>query len=703
MTATPINNDLMDLFNQVTLITQGDLGYFSAAGIGDLRRYFRRARSASRHGQAGISLFNLLDELVIRRTRKHIREAYPEAMINGQKVKFPRRVLGTIEYDLESTYRGIYGEIVSAVEGLHLSPYNLATYRKKREEVDDLELGRGQALVGIFKCRYLKRFESSVAAFRISIHRALMFIKTFAEYLEDGKLLNSADFRKALRYLEQQDDEDDAIPTSRAQEIDENEELQALVEEMGTVDLNDYDRRRLHRDVQDDIDALTEIARLVRPITADEDAKLQRLKELLATDLKGKKVLVFSYFRDTARYVHRHLAEDLDWQKTADDPSLHRMDSGTETRDRDRVIQRFAPVANGKPDIAGTDDEIDVLISTDVLSEGQNLQDCGVLLNYDLHWNPTRMVQRAGRCDRIGSQHDVLHIYNMFPDEGLEKLLGIVQSLQRKMLDIDAQGLMDEAVLAGQIVHPQNFNTLRRIRDEDGAVIEEEEEFAELVSNETLLRTLQNFLDAEGRRAVEGLPDGIHSGLHRPGKKGMFFYFRAEPDGCDVQHFWRYYDIESGEIIDNRYLIANLVACARDTPRVLADYDTFEIQEKLIADILESQHAQAALAAAPAKPDPLQTTVGTILRGMMNRSDIGRDRVIDAMNYLKVPMAGVQVRELREAHRQYQEDGELVALLDGVLQLRDTYGTNGKPRPNASPGPIKREDLRLICFDYVCS
>ena len=118
--------------------------------------------------------------------------------------------------------------------------------------------------------------------------------------------------------------------------------------------------------------------------------------------MKGEKVLLFSYFKDTERYVYRQLSEDLEWQDRAGNPTLHRMDSGTETRHRDRVIQRFAPHANDRPEIAGTEEEIDVLISTDVLSEGQNLQDCGCVLNYDLHWNPTRMVQRAGRCDRIG-------------------------------------------------------------------------------------------------------------------------------------------------------------------------------------------------------------------------------------------------------------------------------------------------------------
>src|SRR6202162_744773 len=138
------------------------------------------------------------------------------------------------------------------------------------------------------------------------------------------------------------------------------------------------------------------------------------------------------------------------------------MDSGADPRERSNIVKSFAPKANKATELVPEDKEIDILISTDVLSEGQNLQDCGYLLNYDLHWNPTRMVQRAGRIDRIGTEFDTLWIYNMFPDEGLERLLGLVDSLSRKIANIDRAGFLDASVL-GETVHPQDFNTLRRI------------------------------------------------------------------------------------------------------------------------------------------------------------------------------------------------------------------------------------------------
>ncbi|MPZ75077.1 MAG: helicase [Deltaproteobacteria bacterium] len=416
LTATPINNDLFDLYNQFCLITRGDRSYFASSGIGDLYRYFLKARRDSRAGDGVFALFNLLEELVIRRTRPFIRMAYPTASFRKrepdgtwaeQPVRFPDRKLKTVYYILEAAYAGIYDEVVSGIESLKLAPYNLEDYKKAGVEVDKFEAGREEALVGIFKSRYLKRFESSIEAFRISVRRALAFLKTFESYILDGRLMKSTDFHKITGFLSSEDEEDDATPSSLADEIDANEEARAFLETLGTVDAATYNLRKLHEAVQHDVEVLSDIWQRVKDIKHDKDAKLARLKDLLSKDLKGQKVLIFSYYKDTARYLYRHLGHPENPQAVAFCKKLgginvRRMDSGADAKERLRIIEGFAPKANGKTDWAGTEKEIDVLISTDVLSEGQNLQDCGYLVNYDLHWNPTRMVQRAGRIDRIG-------------------------------------------------------------------------------------------------------------------------------------------------------------------------------------------------------------------------------------------------------------------------------------------------------------
>jgi superfamily II DNA or RNA helicase len=708
LTATPINNDLFDLYNQLSLVTRGDRSYFSACGIGDLYRYFLQARRESRTGGDGLAIFNLLEEMVIRRTRPHIRQAYPNATIRGKPVTFPDRKLKTVQYDLESTYAGIYEEVVSGVESLTLAPYNLEAYKKTGVEVNEFEAGREQALVGIFKSQYLKRFESSIEAFRISVRRALAFLKTFESYILGGKLMRSSDFHKAMRYLEREDVEDDATPGSLATEMDADEEATQVLAGMEEVNTADYDLRRLHEAVENDVQILTGIWARVKDIGPAEDAKLQQLKALLAGELLGKKVLVFTYYRDTARYLYRHLgqpdsSEATEFRRSLGGATIRRIDGGYSPSERERLIQAFAPRSNNRPDLVGADNEIDVLLSTDVLSEGQNLQDCGYLVNYDLHWNPTRMVQRAGRIDRIGTEFDTLWIYNMFPEEGLERLLGLVESLSRKICDIDRAGFLDASIL-GETVHPQNFNTLRRIRDEDGKVIEEEEQFAELASSEGLLQQLRGLLDAGGQEMLEGLPDGIHSGLVREGSRGVFFYFQGRPAVGEKLHFWKYYDLKDENILDNRYVIANLIACDRDTARVVEPGmfgSVFDLQEKVIEDILKSFQEQQALESAPKSLDPIQQTVATAIQGYINHPGVDRSKAIETIRFLNQPMFAVQVRELRRVYRQFRDDRDIHGLLAALSRLRAEVGNGSARETSEMTGKLTRGDLQLICFDFL--
>jgi len=703
ITATPINNNIFDLYNQITLFTGGDRSYFAGAGIGDLYRFFLAARRDSGNQTTSINLFNLLEEVVIRRTRAFIRKCYPEAMISGTIIRWPDRKLKTFRYNLEATYGGIYDSIVDAIEGLRLAPYQLETYKKVGIERDEFEIGREEALAGIFRSRYLKRFESSIEAFRISIRRALEFIKTFESYVLDGKVLDSSSFQKAMRYLSSEDEEDDSTPTSKAAELDATEEAKKILESLPCLDPAQYDLRHLHEAIQHDVDVLTNVWHVIKDIKPDKDTKLQVLKGLLSGDLKGQKVIAFTYYRDTARYLYRELTGEHgnEFRKKAGNPLIRRMDSGASPSERAKLIESFAPVSNNRPDLKGSEKEVDILISTDVLSEGQNLQDCGILVNYDLHWNPTRMVQRAGRIDRIGSQFPTLWIYNMFPDEGLERLLRLVESLSRKISDIDRTGFLDASVL-GEVVHPQNFNTLRRIMEEDGRVIEEQEQFAELASNEFLMQQLRELLESGAKTMLEELPDGIHSGLARKEDKGIFFYFTASSEkGEGRRHFWRYYDFNSGRILDNRFLITNLIACSPDTPRVVGDVNVFEIQEKVLDDILRSVQEQEAIEAAPKILDPIQQTVITLLRGYLNSPLVKRHDVKDAMKRLSEPMTHTAMRLLRKAFEDFQQKKDIAALVKSI-RTTEKRGVDYSP-DQGQRKPLKREDLHLVCFDFVWS
>jgi hypothetical protein len=316
------------------------------------------------------------------------------------------------------------------------------------------------------------------------------------------------------------------------------------------------------------------------------------------------------------------------------------------------------------------------------------------------------MVQRAGRIDRIGTDFETLWIDNMFPDQGLERLLGLVESLSRKIADIDQAGFLDASVL-GETVHPRDFNTLRRIRDEDGSVIEEEEQFTELASNEFLAQQLRSLLDAGRHAMLESLPDSIHSGLAKAGAKGVFFYFQGQATESGKLHFWKYLDLKDQRIVDNRYIIANLIACDKDTPRVIdpeISSEVFDIQERVIGDILRSVEEQRALEVAPRSVDPIQQTLASVIQGYMNHPDIERRRAIEAIRFLSQPMLAVQVRELRQAYRDFQRQAEIKALLATVDELRGKVGEPQARHQSPGSGPViqlSREDRRLICFDLI--
>lgn len=469
LTATPINNTILDLYYQLMLVAQGDRTYFSAAGIGDLRKYFLAARRQSAQ-------------------------------------------------------------------------------------------------------------------------------------------TDSSDFRHALRYLEPEAEDDApasggvaspdsvAAPSSQAEALDDHEAAREILEELPALEPEEYDLERLREAVAHDVAHLTAIWERVEDITPERDAKLRRMKTLLTEDLQGKKVVLFAYYKDTARYLHQELQRDEAFLAAAGDPRIAIMDGDVKPRTRARRLMRFAPTANHRPDLAGSEEEIDLMISTDVLSEGQNLQDCGHLVNYDLHWNPTRMVQRAGRIDRIGSPFETLCVHNVFPERGLERLLHLLASLQEKITTIDQFGMLETSVL-GEVVHPRTFNHLQRIADEDESVMDELQAESELASSEFLMASLQDAL-ASAEWDLDELPDGIHSGRAREDYRGLFLYFTAPPveeDGTR-RHFWRYYDLQSGRILDNRWEIATLIRCGPDEPRVVGkDVDVFEIQDRVVEDVLGSVRNRQAI------------------------------------------------------------------------------------------------------------
>ncbi|OYV08787.1 MAG: helicase domain-containing protein, partial [Methanosaeta sp. ASP1-1] len=431
MTATPVNNSLLDLYHQLTLITAGDDSYFADLGIPDLQSHFLSAER--KELTEGIEqIVRLLDEIMIRRTRQFIVDNYPETTINGRPVRFPKRRLRKVEYSLTALFGDqIYQKVLDTVEELHLVPYRSDSYLKTLEDE-----AKKEAMVRseLQKIGLLKRFESSVEAIRNSIARLVRFYEYFERTLSSGKILSSKAFRKALSQI------DNSL-----------EDEEAFFQEIEKIDLvsltGEYNQAQMRADIKEDLERLRALKQDLDRIPVYADRKIMALGELLARDkvfeADGRKCLVFTQYMDTAEYLFKNLKDQM--QKQGKRISL--LTGKTGSQERDKIIKAFAPRANrsqlfasseetDRKIISEADRETDILISTDVLSEGQNLQDCNYVVNYDLPWNPMRIVQRVGRVDRIGSEYDTVTAGVFWPENALEENLGLVRRLEEKIAKI---------------------------------------------------------------------------------------------------------------------------------------------------------------------------------------------------------------------------------------------------------------------------
>jgi len=615
LTATPINNSVFDLYNQLMLFTPSEHA-FARAGIPHLRHYFIRA-------QQGGDLLDLLEEVMVRRTRQFIKREYPEAEIDGEPVRFPKRTLKTVYYDLESRFPGIYHRAAQLLEGLSLGVYNVEAYLERPTVSSRLEARRNEALIGLIKTMLLKRFESSVASFRKSVRRQIEFHERFRRELEIyGRILDSRSFRKLLAASENADEVLGRLPAAEASE---------------------FRRSLLLQDIERDLLSLQELLELVEHIEVSDDPKVETLVHLLR-EHADKKIVVFSHFSDTIAYlrealrgVYAHEVASRRWAV---------VDGSVSPAERAKRIARFAPQAQNAN--VSEEEELDLLLATDVLSEGQNLQDASMLINYDLHWNPTRMVQRAGRIDRLRSPHDEVFVYNFFPERGLESLLGLLKRLTEKIAAINRNVGLDASIL-GETIEPKTFNTLERIEKEDETVADELEAEAEL-SGEFMRSVLAAFLEKVGVERLERMPLGVHSGKKSADRKGVFFHFRVRD-----QHHWRFYDVERNEVLDSRLAIFRLIKSDEHEPRVDADYDIDELLKRAVAELVETINDQQALVVETLPK--LQRDALARLRSLARHPEIEREHLIPLLKALSArPLPRALLRELKGLNETHADD-----------------------------------------------
>lgn len=717
LTATPINNGIFDLYHQTLLLTRNNENYYQEWGIKTLKTYFQNLA----RGEAEMT--ELLMQTMVRRSRQDVMKRQQEAgeiiEIAGKPIKFPNRELEQFTYNFEDIFSGLYIGIADEISNLYLAPYNIKAFKKQYNQKDEEQVQRNKAIVALQKALYLKRLESSLIAFENTITNQRDFQQEFYQILvQEGKLLDSANFRKFLMKTQQADDDEIS--------------LQDVLDKLETVHPNDYRIAELTEKIETDLNVLNGILETLQTIKQsveqgeDSDRKLSSFKELLLT-LKDQKVLVFSYYKDTAKYIYQELQKDSQWQSEMGNPTLDLITGETSGKQREKKVRYFAPKANAETQEerdAIAQNATDILICTDVLSEGQNLQDAGILVNYDLHWNPVRMIQRAGRIDRLGTDYEILTIYNCFPEEGLERLLGLVQRLQERITDIDRSVGLDASVL-GEEISNKSLEELQRLKQADSeaekqAILKELEEISDLVSLDEMRFPLLKFIQRVGQEAVEEIPLGIHStrylNLPESNEGGIFLAFKARD-----RHFWYFYPRLNGFIttdpdqaITDKRKIFNWLKCQEsDFPDpdalepIQFDKSIFSVLERATQNLLDDLKRQGAAN----RIKPTLSKNASQIKETLEQPNLWDTWIEDEKSVKDRVLTVIKTsRELRSYEREiktiwnnykgHNDAKVLVNQLDELFTENELYTDIDEPSDESIRKVIKAEDLQLVCYQW---
>ncbi|WP_101841932.1 helicase-related protein [Halobacillus sp. Marseille-P3879] len=537
LSATPLNNRMNDLKNQMAFITEGKDDALENAGISSVESSLRKAQVAfnkwlklgdeERNTDKLLEMLNtdyfkLLDSLTIARSRKHLEKYYDLKKIG----KFPKRLKPINIYppidnknefpSMEQVNKIINRLNLSAYAPLrYLLPEKRAEYSKKYDTVVKgstilTQADRENSLIHLMRVNLLKRMESSIHSFGLTVSKLLQSIDNLLDKLEHYK-----DYSAQSMSISDIDLEDDAF-----------EDM--LIGAKVKVLIQDLDRIKWKQALEDDKENLEEILREAFKVQPDRDEKLQKLKTLIQDKVNNpinnnnKKVIVFTAFADTAKYLYDNIADwsnsNLDVHSaivTGSGQNKSNM-KGVRAKDINGVLTHFSPNSKNRdtlyPDMK---DEIDILIATDCISEGQNLQDCDYLINYDIHWNPVRIVQRFGRIDRLGSTNEQIQLVNFWPNIELDEYINLEARVTGRMALMDVSATGEENVIEGK---SDNMNDLEYRRKQlfqlQDEVIDLEEMSGGLSITDLTLNDFKMDLVSymeENKELIEQTPAGLHA------------------------------------------------------------------------------------------------------------------------------------------------------------------------------------------------
>ncbi|MGE7942217.1 helicase-related protein [Lysinibacillus xylanilyticus] len=470
LSATPVNNKMNDIKNQIAFITEDNDQALHKEGIESIEQTLRAAQAAfnrwtdlpapKRTTKEFLNMveqdyFQLLDLLTIARSRKHIEKYYNVKDIGS----FPTRLKPiSIKADIDIEQRFVdMNEVNERLESLSFSIYQPMKYvlthkRKHYEEMYDTKVKDGQstfkqtdreyAVAALMKVNLFKRLESSIHAFRLTLEKLVARMQGTLQTLQ---------LQNKQTYSEQYDD---------ATELDD-EQLEAITvgSDKVQIQLNDIDALKWAGDLRADLATLQDLLQQATQISTERDAKLEQLVNLIREKIDNpinpgnKKVIIFSAFADTAKYLYDNLSERLL------NKQLHSalvVGSGANkctlkdvrVKDINDILINFSPKSKERHKVdSKRTEEIDILFATDCISEGQNLQDCDYLINYDIHWNPVRVIQRFGRIDRIGSRNTQIKLVNFWPNMDLDEYINLEERVKGRMKILNTSASGEEDIL----------------------------------------------------------------------------------------------------------------------------------------------------------------------------------------------------------------------------------------------------------------
>jgi len=561
LSATPVNSRLADLKNQIAFMTEGDDLALIGHGIQSIEATIRKAqtqfnrwldlpeadrRPARLMHMLGFDYFKLLDLLTIARSRKHVQRYYGTEE-TGQFPERLRPVNIKADVDLAGEFRSIR-EINNEIRRLTLAAYAPLRYvlPNKQAVYDEKystkirggesffrQVDREESLIHLLRVNILKRMESSVASFALTIKRQL------------------ADVNALLAKIDAHDESVDELSIDDV-DIDDPAFEALLIGRKVKVLLHDIDRVRWRQDLIEDRNRLATLLSAAQAVTPERDAKLAALRDVIARKIakpingENRKILLFTAFADTADYLYDQLAG---WAKNelgletavVSGTGANRTTLRGLRGDMSSILSVFSPRSKERPEELNAEGQIDLLIATDCISEGQNLQDCDFLTNYDIHWNPVRIIQRFGRIDRIGSTNTRIQLVNFWPNMELDEYLDLESRVSGRMVLLDVSATGEENVIEFQTGNHMNDLEYRRaqLQKMQDTVIDLEDlssgvSIADLTLNDFRI-DLAGYM-REHRERLESLPPGTYAVVSTPDNDlppGAIFCLRAVGEAAE--------------------------------------------------------------------------------------------------------------------------------------------------------------------------